>query len=314
MRKGILAYFLFGFLIFSLGTAWASSSAVVKIGDAIILGRIVTVCTGATTTESGTMLINALNSIMDATASKPYLIKIGPGVYNVGSQNVRMQEYIDIEGSGEVITKITGNPDSGGVVCGADNSELRSLTVEHTGGTTNAWAIWNYNVSPKIANVVAIATGGLTYNYGVSNFGALAAPQMINVTSVATDGLEYNFGVSNHTYASPYMQNVTAQASGGQFSHGIRNYNSASATLINVTAKGSGGLVTNVGMSNHGDEGTITAKNSIFAGTTYSLQNDPQFNLYIASSELNGPVNTDGNWNCVSCYNGNYSGLNSSCR
>lgn len=132
--------------------------------------------------------------------------------------------------------------------------------------------------------------------------------------AVAMGGLEFNYGVCNHTHASPLMRHVTAEASGGQYSHGIRNFNAGSPTLINVTAKASGGLVTNMGMSNQGDEGTITAKNCSFEGATYSLQNDPQFSLHIASSELDGPVNTDGAWNCVNCYNGNFSALNSSCR
>ena len=64
----------------------------------------------------------------------------------MGPQNVRMQEYIDIQSSGEVITKITGNPDGQGVVCGVGNSQLRLITLEHNGGTTVAWAIWNYEL------------------------------------------------------------------------------------------------------------------------------------------------------------------------
>ena len=53
--------------------------------------------------------VDAMNSIADASESNPYLVKIMPGVYNIGSNSVQMKPYVDIEGSGENVTKITGN-------------------------------------------------------------------------------------------------------------------------------------------------------------------------------------------------------------
>ena len=57
-----------------------------------------------------------------------------PGVY---SEQVTMKPYVDIEGSGELTTKITytgsGSPNTG-TVLGASNAELRFLSVENTGG------------------------------------------------------------------------------------------------------------------------------------------------------------------------------------
>jgi len=50
--------------------------------------------------------VDALNAITDASESNPYLVKIMPGVYDV-STSVIMKSYVDIEGSGENVTKIT---------------------------------------------------------------------------------------------------------------------------------------------------------------------------------------------------------------
>ena len=51
--------------------------------------------------------VAAVNSITDASATNPYLVVIGPGVYTVTSPVV-MKPYVDIAGSGENVTKITG--------------------------------------------------------------------------------------------------------------------------------------------------------------------------------------------------------------
>ena len=76
----------------------------------------------------------ALDSITDASDTNRYLVWVAPGVYN---ERVTMKPYVDIEGAGEQVTRITyggsSNPDTGTVV-GANDAELRFLTVENTGG------------------------------------------------------------------------------------------------------------------------------------------------------------------------------------
>ena len=63
---------------------------------------------GDTPTTAGTALLNTLNGITDNSATNPYLIKVGPGIYDLGTSSLQMKEYVDIEGSGEKTTKITG--------------------------------------------------------------------------------------------------------------------------------------------------------------------------------------------------------------
>ena len=82
--------------------------------------------------------ISAINSISDATASKPYLIKIMPGIYDIQDSSISLKNYIDIEGSGVNTTKIIGN---GSIIYGlyGENtvSELRDFTIESRGIASN---------------------------------------------------------------------------------------------------------------------------------------------------------------------------------
>ncbi len=122
----------------------------------------VIVSPGATEAESGANLQAALLKITDASAAKRYLMKIEPGIYDVGTGSVAMKAYVDIEGSGENCTRITGNPDGRhfvGVVNGASNSCLRLITVEHLGGIESAVAIRCISSALTIDRVSIIASG-----------------------------------------------------------------------------------------------------------------------------------------------------------
>ena len=70
------------------------------------------------------------------------VVKIEPGVYDVGIASVNMIPHVDIEGSGEKVTRIVGTVERGpltdfitvnGVINGANDAELRHLTVVHQG-------------------------------------------------------------------------------------------------------------------------------------------------------------------------------------
>jgi hypothetical protein len=80
----------------------------------------------------------ALLAIGDASATKPYLVKIMPGVYELGTNALVMKSYVDVEGSGQGVTVIRGQGTTGGgfrhvVFAAAAPSELRSLTIEGIG-------------------------------------------------------------------------------------------------------------------------------------------------------------------------------------
>jgi hypothetical protein len=212
----------------------------------------------------------ALNSIT-GTADNRYLVWVAPGIY---TETVTMKPYIDIEGAGELLTTISYSGSASlnsATLLGANDAELRFLSVQSTSEIIYAVAIRNWGVSPRLTHVTASASGG-THNYGVynssgsprmtyvtaqaeggvSNYGVYyyyaTLPVMMNVTAFALDG-EHNYGVYNF-HASPIMANVTISATGGNSTnHGVYN-DTASPQMTNVTVSASGGSGNNYGVRN----------------------------------------------------------------
>jgi hypothetical protein len=216
-------------------------------------------------------ITDALNSISDNSASSRYLIYVAPGLY---AETVTMKPFVDIEGAGEIPTKITQTGSSSsltGTVIGADNAELRFLTVENTGGNTYATAIYNSSASPRLTHITATSSGGTTGNIGVSNI--IASPRMTNVTAFASGGTN-NYGIYN-SLSSPTMTDDSATASGGTNSYGVYNTASASPTMMNVTATASGGT-NNFGVYNSSSSPAMTNVIATASGGTqnYGVVND----------------------------------------
>ncbi|MEM7114989.1 MAG: pectinesterase family protein [Chloroflexota bacterium] len=205
-----------------------------------------------------TTLGAALASITTASATNPYLIKIGPGVYQ---EQVDLKDYVHIEGSGEGVTILRGlggntHPNTDGSsatlrVTGALNAEVRWLTVESDGaGNDHAIAFWTDGTTEtfRLSHVTATGFDGSDDNYGI--FTKASSSMMNSITAVAFGG-RHSHGVMNRS-SSPTMVNVVASASGStNDTRGVYNLDSA-AILENVTASASGGL-RNFGVVNSND-------------------------------------------------------------
>jgi hypothetical protein len=233
---------------------------------------------------------DALASITDNSAANRYLVWVAPGTY---TETVTMKEYVDIEGAGELTTKITqvgSASTTTGTVVGANNAELRSLTVENTGGNLNATAIFNSSASPRLTQVTARALGGTTNSYGVFNISA-SSPLMTNMTVSALGATSLNIGVLNDTSSST-MMNVTVSASGGSISFGVYN-DTSSPTMTNVTVNASGGT-SNYGVYN--DASSPTIQNSTIrsaSGTSnYGIANTNTGTVKVNNSQIMGSTNT----------------------
>ena len=240
----------------------------------------------------------------------PCLLKIMPGTYNVGTSAVEMQPYVDIEGSGENITKITGYIQQG-LVNGVSNAELRFLTVENTGGSVDlSVAIEANNTSPKITHVTAIASGGISGNIGVNNVFS-SSTIMTNVTAIASGGV-YSHGVVNNSIDESHqcttiMENVSASASGAtNTNNGVLNVNGASPWMRNVTATATGGTNNN---GVHNSDGSsplmdhVRASASGGSGTNSGVLNNASYpEMKYVQADATGGQNSNGifNFNCPS--------------
>lgn len=88
----------------------------------------------------------AINSITNASATNPYLVKVLPGTYN---EMVTMKPYVDLEGSGPdntvIISSVLSDQTcSAATVNSANNAALRNLRVRNTAnapGSNNVAAI-----------------------------------------------------------------------------------------------------------------------------------------------------------------------------
>ena len=252
------------------------------------------------------LLSTALASIVDASASNPYVVRIAPGEYTE-TATVALKTYVDVEGSGQGVTTITcecgsGFFDASAAAVSAGNivAEIRHLTINNTGGDTYSTGVWTEDVvdgSVSMTNVTATATSTGTDNYGVFNYNS--SPSMTNVTATASGGT-YNYGVYNNS-SSPSMTNVTATASGGNDSYGVVNDVSSSPTMMNVIATATGGTNSNYGVYNYSSSPSMT---NVTASATGGTDNRGVYNNWSSSPSMTDvTASATGGTNSYGVYN-----------
>ena len=200
--------------------------------------------------------VSAMNSITDASANNLYLIQINPGNYTL-AYPLQMSPYVDIEGSGEGVTRIVGS------VTGASNAEIRMLTVQNPG---NGVAISNITASPRILKVTAISSGSET---GVIVNASGSSTLMTDVKIISTGGYIAR-GLGNY-YSSPTMNNVSISVSNGYENTGIFNNNSA-LTMSNSAITVTGGTFT-YGVLTGGQGIPVNMANSVIVASGASYGN-----------------------------------------
>lgn len=250
--------------------------------------------------------VAAVNSITGASATNPYLVVIGPGVYTITSTLV-MKPFVDIAGSGENVTKITGAISTGteAIISGANNSALSSLTVQNNGGGSNSVALKNNNASPIVSNVTAIAGGG-TLNCGIWNVNSTSV--MTNVTAKASGGTS-SYGVYNF-YSSPVMTDVRTEAYSGLTNIGVNNYQSY-AVMTGVLAQGLNGP----GYGVYNIDSSPSIRRSTMFGQTDGLYADgtASYKVTVSQSTIFNGVGGSGTKTCIACDNGSGIALNTTC-
>ncbi len=107
-------------------------------------GTLRLVSADGTPTQNGAALELAVANITDASATKPYTVRLAPGTYDVGADGMDLKSFVDLEGAGEGRSIVTGagindtNPFDGGsfgTIRTADQTALRHITVRNTSGS-----------------------------------------------------------------------------------------------------------------------------------------------------------------------------------
>jgi hypothetical protein len=201
-------------------------------------------------TASGTRLLNTLAAITNASATKRYVIKVEPGIYDVGATMLEMKPYVDIEGSGQEATVIQGNGNNESsmvaTVEGADFAELRDLQVKSVGnpsGTpfTIATAIALDSDDTTIRNVT-VTSSGASVNWGIRMAGSLSTIEEVNI-NVSGSGTIY--GMVTDFFSAPTVRrtviNVTDAGTSGSKIGIWTEDGGCPAELIDVEINVSGG-------------------------------------------------------------------------
>ncbi|HET9316919.1 MAG TPA: hypothetical protein VFQ51_15105 [Vicinamibacteria bacterium] len=235
--------------------------------------RTVVVRPVGTAAQNGTALVTALIGITTASATNPWLLKIEPGTYDVGPTPLIMKPFVDIEGSGEGVTRITGTGQTTnalGTVHAVTDSELRDLTVENRGGDAYAKALFVDGGTPRISNVTVLAFGGTIESQGFfAQNGATPRVDHLTATGIAT-GSATSFGVINLA-AHPVYFHVNAVAVGGNFAVAMGTYAGAAPTVRSGVAIASGANTENQGFASNG--GNPTYENVVGIATGAAVNN-----------------------------------------
>jgi hypothetical protein len=151
-------------------------------------------------TASGAALLNAMNGITNASATRRYVLKLEPGIYDLGSTMLTQKPYVDLEGSGQQTTVIQGLGNSDGtletaVIKGGSSAEIRDLQVKSTGSLSQqiSIAILVLDADTRITDVTVVSSGGVN-NWAIRNRNSSA---VIERSTLKTDGGSIAYGVSS---------------------------------------------------------------------------------------------------------------------
>ena len=182
---------------------------------------------------SGTALRNALAGISSPSSSNPWLLKIEPGIYDVGTISLQMRSWVDIEGSGIGVTTIRGSAaDFNATINGANNAELRLLTVEAALGSAalpGPIAMANYSASPRLYRVKFSASGGAGGStgiaYGVRNRDSTPLIEECEIKVVGSGDTAYGLVFGTDT-SSPLVDRSSilrskVTVSGSKYNYGL---------------------------------------------------------------------------------------------
>ena len=295
-------------------------------GNRIVIDRMIIVSPnpGDTPQANGTALLNTLAGL-PWNGSNPYLIKLGPGTYDIGTTSLQMKQFVNVEGSGVELTTITGHPSSpancdssAAVVHGSQHAEIRSLTISNVGASGASYyavGIMNdsYGGSSKITDVsVSVDGSGVAFAFGVVNCNAGAEMFNVNINALGASGI--NRGIYNYEAGYPTMNNVKVYANGGVYADGIRNENSGMVLKnsdVRATGAGSYGLSIDTTLSlppfNHVDNSTID-------GGTYGILCPANIPGAVYFSHIYGGVSNSSTILCFNTYDVGANLLNLYCQ
>jgi len=181
----------------------------------------------------------------------PCMVKIMPGIYDIGSKTLTMQSYVDIEGSGENITTIQAKPENiinyrYPVIKAANNADLRYIKIKNTDiSDYSRTGILIVDSSPKIYMITVNAACGIHIQGSSSptiefvNLLVLKSNSSFNTSGTDSKGIDL-YDVDGHIVLKNIS--VKSQYLDGKFVGICYGYdcNTATTELFNIHINGGG--------------------------------------------------------------------------
>ncbi len=231
--------------------------------------------------------IAALASITDSSPTNPYLVVIGPGVYELADR-LELKPNVNLVGSGQNATKlirtnnVVNNTSNGTVILGSFNASVSELTVENTSPSGSNGGIVNTGAFFEIRNVTILMNGAST-STGIFNTGTSVIISGVTIISSndnsSITGIRLGFGFSNspEIIASTNITDTRIQLSGdANFRTGIANdSNATTISNVRIAINGDGNFYN--GISNANGR-LITVRNSEIVVVTTGTNSRGIFN------------------------------------
>ena len=281
----------------------------------VAMTRTVVVSPNGTATQNGAALLAAMNVISNAgpSASNPWLLKLEPGNYDLGSGSLILKPYVGLEGSGEGTTTISstivttfGANASGATLVMASNTEARFLRVVNAGpGDNQSGVLVMSGQTGVTVTHLTVSSSGVSNNFGIFNDGGTLTIQD-STLSASGGGNDFGFQTSSGT---TIIKNSTLSASGGTgYNDGLLN---AGGTIFiqNSTLSGSGGVNSSGLVSNNG---TTTIQNSTLSASAGNVSAGITNNngmVMVGASQLAGSPPFVGTITCVASYKADFTAL-----
>ncbi len=216
--------------------------------------------------------IAAINSFSDESANNRYLIIIGPGVYRL-NETLVMRPYIDIVGSGSLISRLQGFISSSSIsglfstLQGADDSSVGNLKVEnYCGENKYCSGISNDDASPVLFNM-RVNVYGSNVQYGIRNINS-SSPLLSNVNiDIQGNNGDESIGVYSLHNSSPTLNNMHVSIYGAAFNVGIYTSSSSSADISHSTIYLMQSDVSNNGVITNISSTSVITDTTIMVGT-----------------------------------------------
>lgn len=228
----------------------------------------------------------AINSISDASAENPYLVKLMPGVYNI-LETIEAKSYVFIEGSGPDVTILHNGTDQNvgpvarflgsGLISGLSN-----LTVNSDGGFGGEQLIVGTDATRISLRNVNIDTPGTTYGSGQKiYFQNIENIVIDNVNIIAEDGIMVSIIGDSNAIINKFS---------ATFSNGIGLSALGNVNIIITDSTIIGGLTLADIWGNNGEYSPIIRMNNcrlIVNNSGYNIKLNGQMSkAYVNNSEI----------------------------